>query len=291
MSNIGLPSTLSNAKVDTYTRTEGADTVHVQTVITGNPLPVTTGTLASATSVTTTGRADAASVTFSIKGTYSGTFVFEASDDSGTTWYSILAVRSDSNVSETTSGALTNTSRVWRAGLAGFDSFRVRCSTYTSGTAQIRISPSPFAFEPNPSIPTHAVSQSGTWTVQPGSTANTTPWLVTNRANVFYNESTTALAASATFTGTARDVAIAAGSVQPYAAFNATVFADQAGNIRIEMSNDNTTWRRATSDTAVAANSPVILSVPVVTRYYRVVYVNGATLQGAFMLNSSYTAA
>jgi hypothetical protein len=29
------------------------------------------------------------------------------------------------------------------------------------------------------SVPTHAVTQSGTWTVQPGNTANTTPWLAT----------------------------------------------------------------------------------------------------------------
>lgn len=137
---------------------------------------------------------------------------------------------------------------------------------------------------------TLAASQSGTWTVQPGNTANTTPWLTTNRNNVFYNESTTAQAASATLTGTSRDVGIAAGTLNPYGSFNAVAFADQAGNLRIEMSNDNTTWRRATPDTAVAANSVVTLSVPVVTRYYRAVYVNGATLQTAFMLNTAFTA-
>jgi hypothetical protein len=141
------------------------------------------------------------------------------------------------------------------------------------------------------SAPTTAASQSGTWTVQPGNTVNTTPWLVASRNNVFYNESTTALAGAATFTGTSRDVGIAATGTQPYAAFNATAFADQAGTVRIEMSNDATTWRRATADTAVTANSVVTLSVPVVTRYYRVVYVNGATIQTAFMLNSSFTAA
>lgn len=109
--------------------------------------------------------------------------------------------------------------------------------------------------------------------------------------NVFYNESTTAQAASATVTGTSRDVAIAAGTVHRYSAFNASAFADQAGTLRIECSNDNTTWRRATADTAVAANAVVYLSVPVMTRYYRVIYVNGATAQTAFMLNSSFTAA
>ncbi len=112
-----------------------------------------------------------------------------------------------------------------------------------------------------------------------------------SHSNVFYNDSTTALAISATFTGTSRDVAVAAGTVHRYSAFNAVAFADQAGTLRIEMSNDNTTWRRATPDTAVAANSPGTLSVPVCTRRYRVVYVNGGVAQTVFMLNSSFTAA
>lgn len=109
--------------------------------------------------------------------------------------------------------------------------------------------------------------------------------------NVYYNESTTAQAASATLTGTSRDTGVAAAAAHRYSAFNAFAFADQAGTMRIECSNDNTTWRRMTTDTPVAANTPVILSVPIMTRYHRVVYVNGSTVQGAFMLNTSYTAA
>jgi hypothetical protein len=113
----------------------------------------------------------------------------------------------------------------------------------------------------------------------------------TPTSNIFYNESVTAQAAAATLTGTSRDVAVAAATAHRYSAFNAFAFADQAGTMRIECSNDNTTWRRMTTDQAVAANTPVILSVPVMTRYHRVVYINGATLQTAFMLNTSYTAA
>lgn len=112
----------------------------------------------------------------------------------------------------------------------------------------------------------------------------------TAQDNLFYNESVTAQAISATVTGTSRDVGVAAGTVHRYSKFNAMAFADQAGTLRIECSNDNTTWRRITADTAVAANTSVILTVPVMTRYYRVVYINGATAQTAFMLNSSYTA-
>ena len=113
---------------------------------------------------------------------------------------------------------------------------------------------------------------------------------VASQDNVFYNESVTAQALSATLTGTARDVAIAAAAMHRYSAFNAMAFADQAGTMRIEVSNDNITWRRITADVAVAANTPVILSVPVMTRYHRAVYINGAVAQTAFMLNTSFTA-
>lgn len=111
-----------------------------------------------------------------------------------------------------------------------------------------------------------------------------------NSDNLFWNDSTTAQAANATLTGTARDTGAAAGINHRYSAFNAFAFADQAGTMRIECSNDNTTWRRASADAAVAANTPVYLSVPIMTRYYRAVYINGATLQTAFMLNTSFTA-
>lgn len=135
------------------------------------------------------------------------------------------------------------------------------------------------------------VAQSGTWTVQPGNAANTTPWLTASADNVFFNDTTTAQAISATFTGVSRDVGMAAASGHRYSAFNAQAFADQAGTLRIEVSNDNTTWRPITADVAVAANTPVILSVPVMTRYHRAVFVNGAVAQAAFMLNTSFTAA
>lgn len=109
--------------------------------------------------------------------------------------------------------------------------------------------------------------------------------------NIFFNESVTAQAASATLTGAVKDVGVAVSVLHRYSAFNASAFADQAGTLRVECSNDNVTWRRTTADTAVAANTCVILSVPIMTRYYRAVYVNGATLQAAFMLNTSFTAA
>ena len=64
--------------------------------------------------------------------------------------------------------------------------------------------------------------------------------------------------------------------------------ANQAGTVRVEKSTDNTTWRRATADIAVAANVPQQLEVLVTTRYMRAVYVNGASAQTEFLLTSGY---
>ncbi len=111
-------------------------------------------------------------------------------------------------------------------------------------------------------------------------------------SGVYYNETTTPLGAGLQFTGLSRDTGWAAqGLAQTRAYFNAFVYADQAGTARLEVSNDNTTWRRATADVAVTATGPVALSLPVMTRYHRVVVVNGATLQGALMVNTSYSGA
>jgi hypothetical protein len=136
---------------------------------------------------------------------------------------------------------------------------------------------------------TVAASQSGTWTVLPGNTANTTPWLVTSRSNIFFNDSTTPLGIGATLTGTARDTGIAAGTAQPFGRFNAFVLTDQTGTLRIEASNDNVTYRRASIDTAVAANVPLELTIRVSTRYHRLVLVNGGVAQTILMANTSYT--
>lgn len=103
-------------------------------------------------------------------------------------------------------------------------------------------------------------------------------------APIVNTETTTALAASATFTGPTRD----AGATNIMRRFVATAFADQAGTFRLEMSTDNTTWRRATADTTVAANAVVTLDVTIVTRYCRCVFVNGATAQGAMLVASAF---
>jgi hypothetical protein len=115
--------------------------------------------------------------------------------------------------------------------------------------------------------------------------------VVVNRDNTWFSESTTAQAALATFTGASRNIGAAAGVPHRYSAFNAIAIADQSGTIRIEASNDGTTWRKATGDIAFTATAPGVLSIPVMAQFHRVVVVNGATLQGLFMCNTSLTAA
>ncbi len=105
---------------------------------------------------------------------------------------------------------------------------------------------------------------------------------------IFFNESVTPLAGSATYTGTTRDSGVAAGALADFSSFNAFVLADQSGIMRIELSNDNVTWRRATLDTAIVANTPLTLRVPLLTRYWRVIVTNGATLQTVLMINSGF---
>lgn len=111
-----------------------------------------------------------------------------------------------------------------------------------------------------------------------------------NADNVWYQESVAAAAAGATITGTARNCGALSSGDMRYSAFNAFALADQAGTMRLEASNDNVTWFRTTVDTAVVANTPLIMSIPVLWRYSRVVFINGGVAQTLFKLSTSYTA-
>lgn len=115
-------------------------------------------------------------------------------------------------------------------------------------------------------------------------TATVAGTVTSNSSNTFYNDTTTALAASGTFTGTARDFGVSPQVGRKV--FSVNGFADQAGTLFVDMSNDNVTWRQAKKGTCLAGDS-VDLNVAVVTRYYRVRWVNGATAQTALMINSS----
>jgi len=107
--------------------------------------------------------------------------------------------------------------------------------------------------------------------------------------NVSFAGTTTPLGGSATYTGTARDTGVSAGTPQPYAYFNGFFFADQTGTAYIDCSNDNSTWT-VCATASLPASTPLILTVPVMFRYHRTRLVNGSSAEGTLVVNSSYTA-
>lgn len=205
-----------------------------------------------------------------------GTFVFEASLDStnGTdgTWFGVQAARSNANTAAT-SVAITSLAvnagdtYAWEASVNGYKWFRVRVSVAatTNSLARWTLQPGTYATEPLP------VNQVSTVTTNLGTYGGTA-----------YTDSSTNLAISAAFTGTARD----AGSTIGYGVFAANAYADQAGTLYIEKSTDNTTWRPA-AQVAIVANAPAELKILITTRYNRVRYVNGSVAQTAFLLTST----
>lgn len=196
----------------------------------------------------------------------------EASGD--TNWFGIQAVRSNANTIETATGNLSAApAYAWELSVNGLKRVRVRCTARTSGTQSWRFVLGTYATEP---IPAAQVSAS-----QPVTLTSTT---ITSHTPTTYNDTTTNLTGGATFTGTSRD----AGATNTMRRFCAAVAADQSGTLFIQCSNDNTTWRTIKSLTLTAPNAFGELEVNVCTRYHRVLFVNGAVAQTAFILNSSY---
>jgi len=108
---------------------------------------------------------------------------------------------------------------------------------------------------------------------------------------VYFNDTVTPLAGDAAFTGTTRDTDAYDGNVNPFGGSMFTAMCvsshvSATAGFKIEMSNDGSTWRTAASSTLVA-DTPNILTVFIVTRYYRVKLTNAGTLQTNVMLNSA----
>jgi len=95
----------------------------------------------------------------------------------------------------------------------------------------------------------------------------------------FFTDTTTALGASASYTGSTRDA-------QYFTQFRVKAYADQAGTLYVQQSRDGSTWR-TTHSQAVGAGETQQIVAELVDRYCRVHYVNGGTAQGAFELTSS----
>lgn len=105
-----------------------------------------------------------------------------------------------------------------------------------------------------------------------------------------FTDSSTPLAANATFTGTGR-----ATTGANYPKFAANVFADQAGTLFIDLSLDTGTTYRTIKTVAVSANTAAeavanVTGAAGAATLYRVRFTNGATLQTAFQISSAFIA-
>lgn len=214
------------------------------------------------------------------------------SNDGATDWITATLL-SETGASSTT---FTGASALLRTTPVRARYFRLRMTTATTAAGATRINVACFQTDLSAAIAT-----------QPVSLATNTPVLAasTNRAGfvagagIWYDDSSTALAANATFTGTSRDATVTATA----AAFaNAATYAkeirlsgesDQSGSLWLEVSRDNANWRRvksvATAAVAGGGQYAEIVHRPS-WRYWRSGFTNGATLQTRFTIGSVATA-
>lgn len=229
---------------------------------------------------------------------------FEGSIDSTTgtdgAWFGIQVVRSNANTIETTTGTLAATpAYAWEASVNGLSFVRVRATAHTSGTATWKIQRGSYATEPIP-----AAQISGTQPVSGSVTATLAAATVraafTASAGIWFDDSSSTLGGNATFTGTSRDATVTATAT---AWANAATYgkevrvsaeSDVSGTLWLEVSRDNTTWRRAKSVATAAVTGGGQYAELVHRpswRYWRVGYTNGATAQARFTIGSIATAA
>jgi len=88
-------------------------------------------------------------VTISIRGTYAGvTFIIEASDDGGTSWFPLQVIDNSTGQAASTWTPGTNASASYDAAIGGFTHVRVRATAWTSGTAVVTLTAQSFAYDP-----------------------------------------------------------------------------------------------------------------------------------------------
>lgn len=234
------------------------------------------GSATSAATVISASTIGFAGGTIQVTGAGTGcTITYEQSND-GTTWVAlpVLAV----NISTSTPAVTTNA-----AGLFAFATsaafIRARVSTYGSGTVSAVLV-----------LKRNSLNVMGTSLA--GSNAALGSVTMTGTANTGsgFTESTTALAGSASFTGTGR-----ANTQSQYSYFIATGFADAAGTMFIDQSLDTGATYQQLMSVSVAANTSQQLSARITGAYtaatlFRVRFVNGATAQTTFRLSSAFSA-
>lgn len=112
---------------------------------------------------------------------------FEGSIDGGTSWFGIQAVRTNANTVETATGNLSAAPAYgWELSVNALTHARIRATAWTSGTQVWTCLPGAYATEPIPAVQTHAVTQSGAFTITlPTASVHTlTSAATTNATNV-----------------------------------------------------------------------------------------------------------
>lgn len=221
------------------------------------------------------------SLNITLTGPFVAGAVFDVTADGGLTY-------APSSAKVTGTGAVVGSVTgvgTFRLDVAGMTGARLRATSYTSGTITAHATSSDAPGLTQVLNPVRALGIDG---LTGATQANPAP--VQNQGSVQYAGTTTPLAIAGTYTGTTRNVGVAPGSPNPYSCFNAFFLADVAGTAYIKGSNDGTTWYVAASS-PVAANTPMTLTHLITFRYYRAEYLNGATIQGSFVSNDSFTAA
>jgi hypothetical protein len=95
-------------------------------------------------------------------------------------------------------------------------------------------------------------------------------------------ETNTPLAANGVYTGAAHDTA-ATGDVSVSVAFLASALGSTTDGARIQVSEDNSNWSNASTATVVGTVQ-LILQASIASRYWRITYTNGGTLQTSFQV-------
>lgn len=236
----------------------------------------TSGSVTSATTVVSVATAGFMGGSFHVTSAGSATIAYEQSND-GTTWIALPVV----NVAAVSNNAATTSTATGGYAFTSALAFvRARVSAYTSGTVAVTL------IQKRVVAPVTGVSlQANNQVIGSVNLGNAN---LTRQSG--FTDSSTALAANATFTGTGR---VTTGA--NYAFFVANVFADQAGTLFIDLSVDSGTTYRTIKTQAVTAGTAAEL-VALVTgaagtaTLYRVRYTNGASAQGAFQLSSAFRA-
>lgn len=214
--------------------------------------------------------------TFQVTSAGSGcTITYEQSND-GLAWVPLPVVQASSAAA---SAVTTSTTIGMFAFASNAAQVRARVSTYGSGTVAVMLV-----------LKRRPLNTSGTSLAGGSATIGGVTVSGTVNTGLGFTDSTTALAASATFTGSGR-----ANGSNHHAHFIATAYADVAGTLFIDQSLDSGGTYHPIASAAVTPGGAQQLVVNITGNYtsatqYRVRYVNGAAVQTVFRLSSAFSA-